>query len=111
MEAPPDTIQFTLATNSEDEYCVFTTLDYEGNLRMSGWMETEQEALEYLGDDCGDSIDADEIEEGGYEIVRTFSPSDYMKECGQKNTKEIKAAIETLKKAGMIVDGKILNLS
>ncbi len=101
---------FTIVKDSDSDasYTVYSTLDANGRLRMGAWCDSEIEALQEIGDDYGDDdydINYDEIT-----IVRTFNPSDYMKECGQKN-KEIKAAIETLKKAGMLVDGKVLNLS
>lgn len=104
---------FTLITNSDGEYLVLSTMDRDGDLRSSGWYSERQESLHYIG--CGGGDDLEDIddmaEEEGWEIVEAFNPSDYMKECSKKNTKEIKDAIETLKKAGMVVDGKILNLS
>lgn len=101
---------FTVVQDEDDEYKVFSTLNDDGNLRDSGWYPTEQLALEHIGEDEGYGNDLDECAtDCEWKIIRTINPSDYMKECGKKNTKEIKDAIETLKKAGMLVDGKILS--
>jgi hypothetical protein len=101
---------FTVVQDKSGDYMVYSTLDYNGRIRTSDWCDTEDEALKEMGENSGDE-DCVINDVPGIKIVRTFSPVDYMKECGKKNTKEIKDAIETLKKAGVLVDGKILNLS
>lgn len=101
---------FTVVQDEDNEYAVFSTLDDAGQLRFSGWCEDKREALKEIG--CDGYNDVNRFaKENQWVIIETINPSDYMKECAKKNTKEIKEAIETLKKAGMIVDGKILNLS
>lgn len=68
----------TVVKDKNRRYCIFSTKDFVGDLRMSGWLGSIEGCLEYIGDEGGYAAKDIDIlsKEDNWQIVKTIDFSD-----------------------------------
>ena len=82
---------YTLVKDKNDNFQLFSTRDGNGNLRISGWRNTEKEAIENQGNDSGYSAEYINrmADKGNWKVVRTIHPIELMP-CNYEEGQKVK---------------------
>ena len=85
---------YTLVKDKNDNFQLFSTRDGNGNLRISGWRNTEKKAVNFQG--CSghsNGYSAEDINEyvknGNWKVVRTIHPIELMP-CNYEEGQKVK---------------------
>jgi len=64
----------TVVRDKDGDYCIFCTLGPDGDLRISGWMSSVEEAMEYIGWTSGYSEDLIDLraKQSSWQIIKTI---------------------------------------
>jgi len=90
--------RWTMLTNDDGEFCLFSTRDNGGDLRDSGWWKTKKEAIECQRGFCGylpEDFDYYAKEEN-WRIVRTGTPEEFDKVEGYKEGQKVRITENTI---------------
>lgn len=106
---------WSLVERNDGDKCVFSTKYYNGDLRRSGWWETEEECLQYIGYDNGYSKEEFEelSKEDNWKLIKTINPLEVMPQDGFKKDEMVgikENAEEICKKFGFITGNYMIKL-